>query len=144
MSPETQKALEAFVMQIIEAAKSGAAWTSEQTPLLVQEWLQWQLTSALMTLIIWGSFLLIFWLFAFQFIPNWCYAVEFNGRVDRSDQVERAKSSKVTARVIGCVVAGVVSIPTLIGGIIPSLMLTLKVLVAPRVVVFEKFLEVLK
>lgn len=124
MTPETKQALEAFVLQIIDAAKTGATWTAEQTPLLVQEWLRWQLAEA--------SIILVFGLLAIAFAVYWIRNV--NWWLEADDP----------APLIG---GGVVAI---LGGIfalvtVPVATITIaKVLVAPRVVVFEKFIELVK
>lgn len=61
MDEATKKALNEFVQQMITAAQTGAQWTADQAPLLVQEWLRWQLVSSIlyaMVLILIGAVLL--------------------------------------------------------------------------------------
>lgn len=124
MTDETKRALEAFVLQIIDAAKSGAQWTAEQTPLLVQEWLRWQLAENVIHL---------FFAFIGVIFTVWW--------------LKRAKKFLEEDNPIGFIGGGVAALFGAMCGvaIIPvAIESIIKILVAPRVVVFEKFIELIK
>jgi hypothetical protein len=46
MDEATKNALNEFVQQAISATKAAGQWSAEQAPLLVQEWLSWQLAES--------------------------------------------------------------------------------------------------
>ena len=46
MDETTKQALNTFVQQMIVAAQDSAKWTADQAPLVVQEWLRWQLAQS--------------------------------------------------------------------------------------------------
>lgn len=124
MSDPTKQALEQFVLQIIEAAKSGAEWTSIQTPLLVQEWLRWQLAEASIHLLL-GVVALV--------VALWATRRAYRADWDLGPSVDN----------LGMAFLGgmgfFLSPKIIVNGLIIA-----KVLVAPRVVVFEKFMDLLK
>lgn len=122
MDETTQKALNEFVQQIISVAQTGAQWTTEQAPLVVQEWLQWQLTEALLLGCL-GVVMLVFAPAAAYRAYRWLDETEGLG-----------------------IIAGVVALFSMVLGVILSsqFLLALKVYVAPRVVVLEKFAELVK
>lgn len=121
MSEETKKALEAFVLQVIDAARTGAQWTSDQAPLLVQEWLTWQAADS----IIWIVLGLILLGISFAFFRKIKAAV-----AGTSDD--------------GC--QWFMLLPGSVGFVfaVANTLDLVKVLVAPRLVVFEKFVELIK
>lgn len=131
MTPETQKALEAFVIQIMDTAKSGAAWTAEQTPLLVQEWLQWQLAEATISLIIFYIFAALLAVFA---------VISQRKHQAGIDSPKYYDGSWAVGIILGWSGAGAVFFITSVT-LIPAIV---KVWIAPRVIVFEKFMEILK
>jgi heme/copper-type cytochrome/quinol oxidase subunit 1 len=56
LAAATKQALEQFVTKMLAAAEQGATWTADQAPLLVQEWLRWQLAqSVLLTVLLLGG-----------------------------------------------------------------------------------------
>jgi hypothetical protein len=118
MTDETKKALEAFVLQMIDAAKSGASWTAEQAPILVQEWLRWQLVEAIIIIVTLTIGSVLFGAIA----KHYWHDIDDNP----------------------------VPFFALLAGIILwvplffNILALAKVLVAPRVVVFEKFMELVK
>lgn len=131
MTDTTKQALEAFVLQMIEAAKTGASWTAEQTPLLVQEWLKWQLGEAALLLVICylGIAFALGW--ARYFHIRHLADIKENGYA-RHDWQDGRNLTLVGSATVFLITTGT------FGWTI------LKVLVAPRVVVFEKFIEVIK
>lgn len=135
MTSETQKALEAFVLQVIDAAKSGASWTAEQTPLLVQEWLRWQLWST-------G---LISGLGVALLIASLAFVVAEYRRDGKEYTSKRGYTNVYdfgdeVVRLVPAFFLGFIGL-AITGTNLPSF---IKVLVAPRVVVFEKFMEIIK
>lgn len=46
MNETTKAALEQFVMKMLDVVEQHATWTAEQAPLVVQEWLRWQMINA--------------------------------------------------------------------------------------------------
>jgi heme/copper-type cytochrome/quinol oxidase subunit 2 len=52
VSEQTKQALEQFVQKMLAGAEQAGAFAVEQTPLLVQEWLRWQLVSSLLMAIV--------------------------------------------------------------------------------------------
>lgn len=142
MTPETKQALEAFVLQIIDAAKTGATWTAEQTPLLVQEWLKWEYTRSVINIGLAGVVLFVLWALVLIIIPRIVYwdskASDYGYRRDRAD--DEAKSS----RWIGSLIAGIITLLILLLPVADELKYVYKLHTAPRVVVFEKFIELVK
>ena len=130
MSDELKTALTAFVQQIIAAAKDGASWTAEQAPMVVQEWLRWQVVSgfalAAVTTVLTGICLRVAWK-----IHCWV-----QGKRQPYDDRELAY---IPAGVL--VLLGVAAWFT---AALPALMDATKALIAPRVVVLERFMELLK
>lgn len=124
MDETTQKALNEFVQQVISAAQTGAQWTAEQAPLVVQEWLQWQLTEALLLGCL-GVVVLVFAAAAAYRAARWSGDYETEGLA---------------------VITGVVAAISIAAGATLSshFLVALKVYVAPRVVVLEKFAELVK
>lgn len=119
MDEATKKALNEFVQTIIAAAQSGAQWTVEQTPILVQEWLTWQLVMWLLWMLIWATPLVLS-------IVTWKRTLKYS---------EDADFPIIVLNGLGLVF------------FFPMLVCfgeALKVLIAPRVVVLEKFMELLK
>lgn len=121
MTPETQKALEVFVLQIIDAAKVGATWSADQAPILVQQWLAYQWYTSLLAIATFGVIGILLVIFM---VRGWIC------------------DDDMGAGLLG-ILSGV--------GLIPALIIValnvdnlIKLTVAPNVVVFEKFLEILK
>lgn len=131
MSDELKTALTVFVQQIIAAAKDGASWTAEQAPMVVQEWLRWQVVSgftvAAVTTVMTVICLRVAW-----GIHRWVRDGERRPYDDR-------ELTYIPAAVL--VVAGVLA---WFEAALPALMDATKALIAPRVVVLERFMELLK
>lgn len=125
MDETTQKALNEFVQQVISAAQTGAQWTAEQAPLVVQEWLRWQLIEALLLGCL-GVVVLVFAAAAAYCAYRWSCDYETEG--------------------LGIIAGAVAAILIAVGATLSShfLLVALKVYVAPRVVVLEKFAELVK
>lgn len=108
--------------RIIDAAKTGASWSADQVPALVQEWLRWQLTesavvaTALITL---GLILT---------------------RVTYKYSVRKDWESFMPLQLF----TGVAVVCFLGIGIFDYALTALKVLIAPRVVVLEQFIQLVK
>lgn len=124
MTDQTKQALEQFILQIIDAAKNGATWTAEQTPLLVQEWLRWQAVEAgvwsIVAAIVFGAL---------------AYGSYFCWRKKNENPREDWE--------IGGTLFGVFACGALVPLVVCSLTV-LKVLIAPRVVVFEQFMRLMQ
>lgn len=125
MSDETRKALEQFALQIVDAAKAGGQWTTEQAPLLVQEWLRWQLAEAVIFMVMFTSIATALGLFS-----KYCWKQYEEGYHYNDWNISG------TFLAIGC---GVFALLTFV-----PLLQVVKVLVAPRVVVLEKFMELVR
>jgi len=124
MDEITKKALEEFVQKMLSAVEQGATFTAEQAPLVVQEWLRWQMVEALVI----ATILLILSVGSSLF-SRWCWS---NKRKDPTSDWE---------------FGGVFLIGTAIGFALFSLVVymgALKIYLAPRVVVLEKFVALLK
>jgi hypothetical protein len=135
MTDATKQALEAFVLQIVEAAKTGASWTAEQTPILVQEWLRWQLAESVIWLVIPLFIIIIILSFGWKIIPA----------LVRANAYESSRDEDYTiAQTVGGIISSVIACIIMLVGVFPAIMQLTKVLVAPRVVVFEKFVELIK
>jgi hypothetical protein len=119
MNEQTKQALSDFVQKMIAAAEQGAAFTAEQTPLLVQEWLRWQLVEA------------SFW--AVICIGAAVLSIAYWKKMWRLSEDEGFPYIAVNA------IGSFSTVPGLVYTIY-----ALKVWVAPRVVVFEEFLKILK
>ena len=121
MSDATKQALEQFVTKMLAAAEQGASWTADQAPLLVQEWLRWQLASSLAlgiaTLVLGLACVVVTW--------KLC--------------VHKYWDDLVPLQAIPAIVAF-----ALLGASGHHVLLAIKVYVAPRVVVLEKFAELIK
>ena len=132
MSDELKTALTAFVQQIIAAAKDGASWTAEQSPMVVQEWLRWQIVSgftiAAVTTVMTAICLRVAWK-----IHRWVQ----DEKSDPYNDDNMLAYIPAAALVIICVV-------TWFEATAPALMSATKALIAPRVVVLERFMELLK
>lgn len=117
MNDETKAQLNAFVQKILDYASKGADFSAEQVPLLVQEWLKWQAAEAAVMLIV---FFIIFVGFVIATKKMW------------AEKYLPAQGLTM----IGAVIVGV--------RMIYHLLILVKVMIAPRVVIVEKFAEWLK
>lgn len=131
MSDELKTALTAFVQQIIAAAKDGASWTAEQAPMVVQEWLRWQVVSgfalAAVTTVMTGICLRVAWK-----IHRWVH------------DCERQPYDDLGLAYIPAGVLVFLGVTAWFTTALPALMDATKALIAPRVVVLERFMELLK
>jgi heme/copper-type cytochrome/quinol oxidase subunit 2 len=124
MDEATKQALNAFVLQTLDIAKTASAWTAEQAPILVQEWLRWQMFAA------WG------WAFVFAVVTGVIATLAvFCWRQHREDP---GSDYVIGATVLS--VATVVPFAISVAWVFDAV----KVLVAPRVVVLEKFMRFLQ
>lgn len=126
MDEATKQAIGAFVQKMLAAAENGANWTAEQAPLVVQEWLLWQMVEAG----IWALAGLIsgcvaVWL-TYWMVPKW----------DKWDRTCNPMAFMAPAGVAICGIFAIVGITA-----ISSL---LKLWLAPRVVILEKFADLVK
>lgn len=120
MSDATKQALEQFVQKMLSGAEQAGEFAVEQAPLLVQEWLRWQVVDNAMALVVFAALAWAAWRF-FRVARRW------------DDEA---------AQVVGCVAA----VAAVAAGLaaLESMFSLVKVLVAPRVVVLEKFMELVR
>lgn len=52
MDETTKKALNDFILEVIEGARTATNFAIEQTPLLVQEWIHWHISLAIFTFVV--------------------------------------------------------------------------------------------
>ena len=124
MDEITKKALEEFVQKMLSAVEQGATFTAEQAPLVVQEWLRWQMVEALVI----ATILLILSVGSSLF-SRWCWS---NKRKDPTRDWEFGSVFLIGAAIGFALFSLVVY------------MEALKIYLAPRVVVLEKFVDLLK
>jgi hypothetical protein len=149
MDEATKQALNQFVQDIVKGAQATAHFAVEQTPLVVQEWLNWIFWSNLINGLLGIGVILFLAYLAFLWAPNVAYTLSYNS----------AKSSPYCLKEAQCGAAGIESknVARLAGGVVwvfvnifaasatASYLLTaLKVVVAPRVVLLEQFANLLK
>ena len=125
MDEATKKAMSEFVQQALTTAKAGAQWTADQAPLLVQEWLHWQLTEAVVIAI---GFWILLGVFVWMWRSTWPTREDVNNALD-----DHPGPLFAAIPIIACAVFGV-----------SWLLTAAKVLVAPRVVVLEKLADLVK
>lgn len=118
MNEQTQQALNDFVTQAIGAAKAGAAWTAEQSPLLVQEWLRWYLADHAISA---GIFLAVL-------VPLALVCRSWWRKADWEYGPDEYAAGIIVCSIGVCVCA--------VGAVVNGMGVA-KVLVAPRVVVIE-------
>lgn len=133
MSEQTKQALETFVQKILSLAESSTDFAVEQIPLVVQEWLTWMAVEHAM----WVVFQLS--------IPVAAYLLV--GKVGRIiyEEEDETKDAEILAitRVIRIVAAAVLG--TMFGlAAMWNLTVVVKVWLAPRVVVLEKFADLVR
>jgi hypothetical protein len=121
MDEATKQALNAFVQKMIASAEQAGSFAVEQTPLLVQEWLRWQL---------WESVLIA----VAAFVVAVVLAV-ITRRLLYRDDWDDFMPFQILAG-IGAVIAS--------GVAFQHAALALKVFVAPRVVILEKFMDLVR
>lgn len=126
MNEQVKQQLIQWVQSVTEAARSAEQWSAEQVPLLVQEWLRWQLIEALFIALTLLATTGVVW-FASHRI---CQAI----RKTNSDPFIPDLVTTVT---------GFITIP-LVGAVVNQILAALKVWLAPRVVVLEKFADLIK
>ena len=136
MDEATKQAMNTFVQQMIAAAQNSAQWTADQAPLLVQEWLRWQLYSS----VFWAVFgvgLISIGALVIRTSRSWYLAEEAENKT-------RHYSSDPLPYVAAGVVCGVA--PLALGLVVAfvNLSMILKVIIAPRVVVLEKLMTLVK
>ena len=120
MDEATKAALNAFLRQAVETAQAGAEWTAGQAPLLVQEWLRWQLVEAAV-----GTTVGVVLAYGLSLILRSAFrAMAKDGEVD-------------PGHIIGGIFCAAMAIPLLC----VNVMTLVKVLVAPRVMVLEQVRE---
>lgn len=142
MDETTKQALNDFVKKIIDAAQSGAAWSVEQAPLIVQEWLQWvfwsnAINAAIYVLIILFSFLV--------YVVGLRKGLQY-AEAQKKPLAYGAWDWEFFSYMwggIGAVVVAPISFCLLVS-IWSHALLAIKVAVAPRVMVIEKISELLK
>lgn len=135
MDETTQKALNEFVQQIISAAQTGAQWTVEQAPLVVQEWLRWQMAEAILSSV--GSLLILggLWFVALKSVPHLVYA--WAASYCKEDDRDGAK-------LLGACISIIISFMVVSIVTFPNILTAFKVWISPRVIVLEKFSELIK
>lgn len=124
MDDKTKEAFNSFAQQIITAASNGAAWTLEQAPSLVQEWLRWYATERVFFI---ALFLIIF------LLPAWLiyrYILSVKRSGDYIDEEFIMFPLALTA-------AGFL-------GTLYQVYFLIKVLIAPRLVVMEELIDLIK
>ena len=126
MNETTQQALEQFVQKMLTAAEQGGSWTAEQAPLVVQEWLRWQMVSAA------GAAAILLALCGVAAgLSRYCVVL---ARRDPREAEVNWSIAAMTAVI--AVIIGLFSLIPIWRGI--------KVYIAPRVVVLEKFADLIK
>lgn|SRR3990167_2475004 len=124
MNETTQQALEQFVQKMLTAVEQGASWTAEQAPLVVQEWLRWQMVEAASR-----AALMVVLCVVFGWLSRRCLAKMREHSLDPWE-----------------VPAGLAAVVSLVSGVLAGVAAldALKVYLAPRVVVLEKFVDLIK
>lgn len=131
MNPATLDAFHQFVQQVVSGAQNAATWTVGQAPLVVQEWLQWQQYQALMLI----AFSLLGVLLGVGFARNRLLAMRARIAAERYVDTD----GYIAGIVLGLVLSAASALELM------TVLLTLvKVIVAPRVVVLEKFVDLIK
>lgn len=138
MNETTKQALEAFLQRTVQTANAAADFTVEQTPLLVQEWLRWQIIDGIFVIFLWAIVVGAGWV-TFNLVVKDVRAddarrtKEYGRQYNSEDGITFAKAVRlVVVSVLSVIVLGVNGWPIL------------KVVVAPRVVIAEKLLELVK
>lgn len=128
MDEQTKAAMNAFAQQVIDAAQNAGKFASEQMPLVVQEWLRWLAVENAIWVVVSLSVLIAsvysFWaaLRKLKSAPGY----------DAPPYVAWLIGGGIVPGVLGAVLLGV------------SVVDLLKVLIAPRVVVLERFMDLFK
>jgi heme/copper-type cytochrome/quinol oxidase subunit 2 len=104
-----------FAKRLLDAAETGATFAAEQTPLLVQEWLRWELASSL-----------IYAGLAVVVIAACVYGCVRAVKMKNSDDAENMFLACFVMGIVALVVAGINTHDAI------------KVWVAPRVVIVER------
>lgn len=115
----------------LEWLKQAGEFTAEQAPLVVQEYLAWELTSNIYLIVFWAVMLTLSLVLANAGLRTW--------RAGISDQC----FDKQALAVATIVLALVASLISFVGAAVSGYR-AVKVSVAPRVVLIEKFSELVK
>lgn len=126
MDEATKQALNAFVQQMITAAQDSAKWTTEQAPLVVQEWLQWRLAEHVITAVALVVLLVAVWRLSKHLIVM---RVDIDG-----DPIPLFVGWLLRVAAGGFLGAALFS----------NVLSAAKVYLAPRVVVLEQFISLVK
>lgn len=127
MDETTKQALGEFVEKMLKAAESGATWTAEQAPLVVQEWLRWKMAEAVVTA---SVLVVVFCVGIVAAVASWRNWSDWCADDDLLHIIATA------AVAVAGIIAGANSVWWI--------MLALKVWLAPRVVILEKFADLVK
>lgn len=128
MDEATKQALGEFVQKMLSAVERSADWTSQQAPLVVQEWLRWQMAEALL----WAAFQIAVAITIPLMVHRIILAITEGDKYAASGaRIGRMVASGITLVVFG--------IPATF-----NLLVALQVYLAPRVVVLEKFAQLVK
>lgn len=139
MNEATKQALEQFVTKMLAAAEQGAGWSAEQAPLLVQEWLRWQLVDALIVVV--ASALVI----GAAVVSGKKALAGLRGEATREDRLRHGYDDSDPLPYVLWLVFGAIA-PCALGLLmfLASASTAVKVTIAPRVVVLEKFAELVR
>jgi hypothetical protein len=132
MTEETKKALEAYLLQLVEASKQGAAWAKDQVPLVLQEKLVFDAWTCIVHLVSGGLLIVAVWWLRTRVIK----ATKGLGAHDPFPEQVGYWLSLIGASFITVVSYGVY--------IYPCVILLLKIKYAPRVYLLEWALALAK
>ena len=120
MNEATKQAIEQFIQKILAGAEAAGNFTTEQTPLLVQEWLRWQIVDSAFWLVV-GLVILAVSLLTWK--RSW--KISFDEDIPL-----------IVANFTGVLLGSLMTVTNTFD--------LIKVLVAPRVVLLEKFADLVR
>lgn len=134
MKEDLKQQLEQFAMKMIVAMESGTDFAAREIPLLVQEWLQWQIISNSIL----GVTAIFIAALAYRccavWLPNFAKADQSSKPYYSPKEVE---TNYIANRMVGKMVGSLFAIVIGLGFAVTPLFAAAKAILAPRVVILE-------
>jgi len=119
-----------LLKEMVELLKQGKQFAEEEIPLVLQEFLTWELTSSIMWIVVGIIFFLVG-----RYLPYaWLYKEQNNADDDKffNRYCNRGKANTVTAFIFFIILGAIGACIT-----ISNLFATIKIIIAPRVYLIE-------
>lgn len=134
MEENLKQQLEQFALKMIAAMESGADFAAREIPLLVQEWLQWQIVYNSMLVVIFVIAAALVYYCCAVWMPNFVKTEDSSKSYYDPKEVEaNYAAAQAFGKIAGSILAAFIGLGC--GG--TSLFAVVKAILAPRVVILE-------